>query len=270
MLGRKRPEAAGFRRPHAPGAPRGGEEHQRGDQERGDRKDQLPVFVDESVEHGRREGIGWDERGEVARGQSAVAFRASLARRRDGGSARVGFRCADFAVGRPRFAQHCANLAEQSPSRRGIMPRMKARVIERLETRRPAIKKQWERLLRAEPVSSPLAKPDTLVFMMDDTVAQLVAALRSRSFKSWLRRSPVLIAPLQARCACGLNPLLAYFATGERALLGVLGELDAESAHLVRLHFHALAQREIDALCGVCCERCGASCPRQAGAASRG
>ena len=125
-------------------------------------------------------------------------------------------------------------------------------VIRRLQELRPALKRRWEELLRAEPVSSPLANPDTLIYLMDQTLDQLLSLLRTRSLSAWMRHHKAQSLVAQAGCACGLNPLLAYFSTGSRALLEVAIELGPE-LNEVLLFFHGLAQREMDALCGACC-----------------
>ena len=107
-------------------------------------------------------------------------------------------------------------------------------------------------MLRAEPVASPLASPDTLVFLMDETLDQLTAALRTRSLRVWLRRNQAVVAPLQGQCACGINPLLAYYTTGRLALCEVAGEQLGPAFAEILLLYHTLAQKDIEALCGVC------------------
>lgn len=125
-------------------------------------------------------------------------------------------------------------------------------VIGRLKGLRPLIKQRWEALLRAEPVASPLASPDTLVFLMDETLDQLTTALHTRSLRTWLRRNQAVIAPLQGQCACGINPLLAYYTTGSLALSEVAGEKLGPAFAEILLFYHSLAQKDIEALCGVC------------------
>ena len=138
--------------------------------------------------------------------------------------------------------------------------RVEDRAVRTLERMRPAIKRRWAKLLRARPVPSPLAHPDVLVYLMDQTLDQLCSALRTRSFRSWLKRNPVVIAPLQSRCTCHLNPLLTYYCLGEQALRET-GELAlGNGMSEVALFYHGLAQRELDALCGACCHRDAPGC----------
>jgi hypothetical protein len=114
-----------------------------------------------------------------------------------------------------------------------------------------------------EPVNNAMAAPDTLVYLMDDTVAQLLTALRSRSLGRWLARTPPVVHEISPLCSCGLNPLLTYFVTGERALR-LVGSLIEESLReytplehvelgkLLLGTFHLMAQREMNIICEVC------------------
>ena len=141
--------------------------------------------------------------------------------------------------------------------------RVDENVIGLLEGLRPLIKQRWEALLRAEPVVSPLSSPDALVYMMDETLDQVAAAMRTRSVRAWLRRNPALIAPLRDRCVCGLNPLLAYYITGRVALCAVAEEKLGPAFTEVILFYHSIAQKDIEALCGVCCHQGSAACAQR-------
>jgi hypothetical protein len=116
----------------------------------------------------------------------------------------------------------------------------------------PAIKLEWAALLRGEPTITPLGRPDTLVFLMDATLAQLFAGLTGKSEAKWLHSCTPLIAPVHRYCACGLNPLLKYFTTGELALRAATAPLLGEEIEDLLLLFRSLAQQEIEALCTVC------------------
>lgn len=115
-------------------------------------------------------------------------------------------------------------------------------------------------MLRAEPTLSPLGNPDTLVYLMDETISGVLRTLRTRSLRQVPSDPRVLRVPLQRHCACGLNPLLSYYATGEVALHAVArptlgGDLDEALSS-----YHRLAQREIDTLCAVCQHRATPDC----------
>ena len=107
-------------------------------------------------------------------------------------------------------------------------------------------------LLRGEPALTPLGRPDTLVYLMDATLAQLASGLSGKSAKKWLHSCPPLIAPVHTYCACGLNPLLKYYTTGELALRAATAATLGVEIEDVLLLFRSLAQQEIETLCKVC------------------
>jgi hypothetical protein len=107
-------------------------------------------------------------------------------------------------------------------------------------------------MLRAEPTLSPLGNPDTLVYLMDETISGVLKTLRMRSLRQAPHDPRVLRVPLQRHCACGLNPLLSYYATGEVALHAVAVPALVADLDEALTSYHILAQREIDTLCAVC------------------
>lgn len=125
---------------------------------------------------------------------------------------------------------------------------------------RPAVKQRWEEFLRLEPAMTPLANPDTLVFMMETTLTQLSSALTAPSFRRWMKKNPAFVAPLQSRCHCSINPLLTYYTTGELALRAAAGSSLGPDLEEVLLYFHSLGQREIESLCGVCAYKDSDAC----------
>ena len=133
-------------------------------------------------------------------------------------------------------------------------------MIQRLEGLRPSWKREWEALLRSEPTLSPLGNPDTLVYLMDETITEVLKVLRARSLKHTATNSRALLVPLQRHCACGLNPLLNYYATGELALHAVAAGPLAEHLDEALTSYHVLAQKEIDTLCAVCQHRATSHC----------
>jgi hypothetical protein len=116
----------------------------------------------------------------------------------------------------------------------------------------PAIKAEWSVLLHGEPSMTPLGRPDTLVYLMDATLTQLFGGLTGKSAKKWLHSCTPLVAPVHAYCACGLNPLLKYYTTGELALRAAAAATLGEEIEDVLLLFRSLAQQEIETLCSVC------------------
>ena len=83
-----------------------------------------------------------------------------------------------------------------------------------LDAQRAEIKARWVALLHIEPVNTPLANPDMLVFLIDDTLTAVFNALREppRTRKR----------PKPPGCACGRNPFMAYYAAGRQSLLEAL------------------------------------------------
>lgn len=127
-------------------------------------------------------------------------------------------------------------------------------VIQRLEALRPSLKREWEALLRTEPTLSPLGNPDTLIYLMDETLSDLLKLLRAQVQRHTHRSPRTLRVPLQRHCACGMNPLLNYYATGEIALHFVTApvltaEHDLDDALGC---YHVLALKELEMLCAVC------------------
>jgi hypothetical protein len=109
-------------------------------------------------------------------------------------------------------------------------------------------------------VLSPLGRPDTLVFLMDATLMQLQLGLEARPGQPWLQHCHPVLSSVHRCCACGLNPLLKYFTTGELALRAVAGQtMPAEIEEIVAA-FRAIAQYEVDSLCSLCQNPGGSGC----------
>jgi hypothetical protein len=90
---------------------------------------------------------------------------------------------------------------------------MNAELIRELKAMRPQIRARWEALLRLERVHTPLANPDTLVFMFDPTLDSVLAALPGH---------PVRSAGPRPTCRYANNPVRVYFTALEQALLEAL------------------------------------------------
>jgi hypothetical protein len=126
------------------------------------------------------------------------------------------------------------------------------KTIERLECLRAPLKSEWETLLRCEPTISVLGHPDALVYLMDDTLDRLIKVARKGALGSGLHRGRLARGSLRSLCACGLNPLIAYYSTGELALRSVAGNKLAEDIDEVLSLFHAMAHDEVKNLCSSC------------------
>ncbi len=112
---------------------------------------------------------------------------------------------------------------------------MNAVLLRELEVMRPQIRARWEALLRIERLHTPLANPDTLVFMFDQTLDEVLGALPGR---------PVSSAGPRPTCRSERNPMRVYFSALEQALLEALihvqaGQIAPEPAK----HTAAVAER---------------------------
>src|SRR5688500_16205066 len=139
---------------------------------------------------------------------------------------------------------------------------MQASLLRELRSRRCSVRGRWETLLRAEPVTTPLGLPDTLVHLIDTTLDEIFVALdnppkRPRTNARTVADSEPLI------CPCGRNPLLAYFTAAEQALREGLILAQATSGPLDPIErdrsleeldtvLQQLSRREIEAFCGLC------------------
>ncbi len=140
---------------------------------------------------------------------------------------------------------------------------MKKAFLEALDAHRPEIRRKWELLLRAAPPTTPLGNPDTLVYLMDQTIEQLFSLYRSKSAHTWLTRHPPATRALGNGCHCRLNPLINYFIAGQAAVAFVAQAVPRSKHHLedvaatecvdeLMTTFRFLAHREIHAFCEVC------------------
>jgi len=143
---------------------------------------------------------------------------------------------------------------------------MQANLLSAMRARRPSIRTRWVDLLRAEPVTTPLANPDTLVHLIDQTLDDVFAALAAMQEADRIAAAAAVVA--RAHCECGRNPLLAYFLAGEQALLEalVLAQVDttgltptdrSTSVAALYVTVRTLARGEIESFCALCQHRTG-------------
>ena len=136
---------------------------------------------------------------------------------------------------------------------------METHLLHRLRARSAEIHVRWETLLRMEPVSGPLANPDTLVRVIPETLAAIFERLAAGTSG---RTAAVERLP---GCECGCNPYLAFFLAAERAFVEALvlaqaepPRLTASERDLTEVHraVRDLGRDEIDTFCGICANRC--------------
>lgn len=129
---------------------------------------------------------------------------------------------------------------------------MNERCLRALQARRTTLHLQWEVLLRAAPVTSPLGHPDTLIHMMDRTLDQVFHELNHPSAR---RRQPGLPSDF---CRCGHNPLVRYFSTAALAFQTTLAQcadelpVSRDDADEVKRTLTRIARREIMTFCALC------------------
>ncbi len=137
---------------------------------------------------------------------------------------------------------------------------MQAEFIRTLQAGRKQICARWEAFLRIERVNSPLANPDTLVYLFDQTLDEVFERLGD----SVPRRSFARLNQVSDK-----NPFVAYYRAGEQALLEALIHTQAKSSTLdsssrdtdlakLKLVLGTIARREILAWEGICRREKGA------------
>lgn len=140
---------------------------------------------------------------------------------------------------------------------------MKPDLIHKLQALRPQIRRRWEELLRIERLNTPLANPDTLVFMFDRTLDDVMSELPNQ-------HHPVRSAGPRPVPRSAQNPMAIYFTALEQAMLEALinaqislakpehghhAELVAErtaAAAQLCATLRRIARREIETLDQIC------------------
>ncbi|HYP17887.1 MAG TPA: hypothetical protein VEQ65_11810 [Opitutus sp.] len=141
---------------------------------------------------------------------------------------------------------------------------MQPDLLAALRVRQLQIRAHWVELLRLEPVNTPLAHPEALAHLIDWTLSEIFQGLSGGTTRR--RPAPHANAALKTLCACGRNPLLAYFDAAGQVLREALVLVQATAPHLdplerdasleeLNLVLNHVARREIEAFCGVCQHR---------------
>ena len=129
---------------------------------------------------------------------------------------------------------------------------MDERSLSSLQAHRPTLSKKWEARLRAAPVTSPLANPDSLVHLMEWTLDQVFRELAAHHPR---RKTP---RPPRPPCPCGLNPLIAYFSTAKVSLHEALETcaggrpIEPTDAEAMEQALEIVARRELETFCALC------------------
>ncbi len=144
---------------------------------------------------------------------------------------------------------------------------MQENLLRAMRARRPSIRERWVDLLHAERVTTPLANPKVLEHLINETLDEVFAALGGSHEGHPIAATPA-IAAARAHCACGRNPLLAYFLAGEQALLEALVHAQVETPELspgdrsmavtgLYVIVRSIARGEIESFCALCQHRPG-------------
>jgi hypothetical protein len=138
---------------------------------------------------------------------------------------------------------------------------MEESLVQSLRARRVEIRNRWNDLLHVERALSPLAHPDTLVYLLDETLEKILAGLNSPGGE--LNRATLGPAPAWPNCDCGRNPYLRFYVAGEHALLEALvliqAEIhvrDANARDLAVLELYEVVRRfarsDVELFCSLC------------------
>lgn len=118
---------------------------------------------------------------------------------------------------------------------------------------------RWREQLRALPPSSALAAPELLTPMM----APAIARVRNEAARHLDDPPSPAGSPEAAECLCGLNPLVAFYLTGEASTFEVLWsqhdalaplapEARETMCRVLREAWRSAATEEISLFCSVC------------------
>jgi hypothetical protein len=138
---------------------------------------------------------------------------------------------------------------------------MEDSLVQSLRARRADIRSRWNDLLHVERALSPLAHPDTLAFLLDQTLEKILAGLKSPGGET--NRATLGPPPAWPRCDCGRNPYLRFYVAGEHALLEALvliqAEIhvrDANARDLAVLELYEVvrlfARNDVELFCSLC------------------
>ena len=146
---------------------------------------------------------------------------------------------------------------------------MQETLVRALHAQRGRILRQWEALLRVERTTSPLAHPDSLVYLLPWAIDEIFSALQPDAAGKPVPAPPAATV-LRSECACG-HPYLVFFIAGEQALNEALvlaqteiATLDAASRDSAVSELYAvlshLRDQEIESFCALCTYRSSATC----------
>ena len=139
---------------------------------------------------------------------------------------------------------------------------MKCALLSALLARKATIKEQWRSTLQSCPAHSPLAHPDLLGYLIDETIDELTLALWQERPETTSSANSGLGTGSAFSISCAYNPYVGYFLAGESALVSAIrtiaptaelseNEILAEEIELLSA-FRALSRREVVSFCRIC------------------
>lgn len=139
---------------------------------------------------------------------------------------------------------------------------MKQSFLKSVMARRSTIKQRWLGYLRQAPARTPLANPELLAYMMNETLTELFAMKSATSAPNLEIDRTTTTVLARTACRCGLNPYIGYFLAGEAALVSVIREMKPSSCltenDILRCEtellfsLRVLGHQEVDAFCIIC------------------
>ena len=125
---------------------------------------------------------------------------------------------------------------------------------------RASIEEHWRTLLKIEPVSSPLANPEALQYLIPEALGEIFTRAASKRKAMSLESARAELPAFN----CGNNPYRAFYLAGEQALTEAAVLLQAQQQPALRRESdlaalvyatRVAARSEIDAFCGACVHR---------------
>lgn len=139
---------------------------------------------------------------------------------------------------------------------------MKRAFLRALVEQRASIKQRWRAVLQAAPTHTPLANPDLLAHMIDETLEELLWEVMYPKAGTNCTDAAITVGLAKRGSGCGLNPYIGYFLAGESALVGTIRTIAPTSTLLendilcaeteLLFAFRVMSHREVNAFCEIC------------------
>src|SRR4051794_18022051 len=139
---------------------------------------------------------------------------------------------------------------------------MKRAFLRALLDQRTSIMQRWRATLEQAPLHTPLAKPELLAYLMDQTLDELILTADDSTSRD-LGSGDLVTRMSPAHCStCALNPYIGFFLAGESALVSAVRSIEADptlsendllSCETELLFaFRVMSHREVNEFCEIC------------------